>query len=174
LSIQKITLRLVRQLHLIVAVLRMNFHIHLRIKSRPISVILGTVVACALAILIATLAGRNTVAAGHESQQLSPAPGSEPSSPTTTETSANTQHFEGMVTCTRCGAKHSPKSGAPATQCAINCVREGASFALIDGDKTYELQGDLSVLKQLAGQRAKVVGVAQGNTIKVSSIAAAS
>jgi hypothetical protein len=151
----------------------MNFHINLRIKSRPISLMLGTIIACALAILIAMLAARTTVAAG-SSQQLNPALESEPSSPPATDAPANAQHFEGMVTCTRCGAKHSPKSGAPATQCAINCVREGASFALIDGDKTYELQGDLSVLKQLAGQRAQVVGVTQGNTIKVSSIAAAS
>jgi hypothetical protein len=146
----------------------MNFQFkHLRLKG----MMLGTVVACGLAILIAMSAARTTVAAGAESHQLIAAPVDSVSHPTADEP-ANAQHFEGMVTCTRCGAKHSPKSGAPATQCAINCVREGASFALIDGDKTYELQGDPSVLKRLAGQRAQVVGVAQGNTIKVSSIAA--
>jgi hypothetical protein len=136
------------------------------------SAMVGVVIACALVIVVAILASRTTVAAG--SPQLSAAQANEATPEAATVEPVNAQHFEGMVTCSRCGAKHSPKSEAPATQCAINCVREGAKFALIDGENTYELEGDLSTLKRLAGQRAQVVGVAQGNRIKVSSIAAAS
>jgi hypothetical protein len=41
---------------------------------------------------------------------------------------------------------------------------------LIDGDKSYNLQGDFAQLAQFAGQRAKIGGSLQGTTIRVSSI----
>ena len=137
------------------------------------TVMLGTVVACAVALLVAALASGSTVAAGAAPPQLNVAPRNESLPDTPTATLVNAQHFEGMVSCSRCGAKHSSKLELPATQCAVSCVREGASFVLIDGEKTYQLDGDLSVLKRLAGQRADIVGVVRGNTIKVSSIASA-
>lgn len=75
-----------------------------------------------------------------------------------------------MVTCSRCGAKHSAKLGKTATDCTLACVHSGGSFALVDGDKTYQLDGDLAVLKKIAGQRARIMGVAHGSTIKVESV----
>jgi len=79
-----------------------------------------------------------------------------------------------MVTCSRCGAKHSANLGKTAGDCTRQCVHGGATFALVDGDKTYALDGDVSVLKSVAGQRARVVGVVRGHTIKVSSVSGAS
>jgi len=61
-----------------------------------------------------------------------------------------------------------------ATNCTLACVHEGAKFALVDGERTYGLEGNEMLLKKVAGQRARVVGLVRGNTITVSSVAAAS
>jgi len=78
--------------------------------------------------------------------------------------------FHGMVTCSRCRAKHSPSLGRTATDCTLACVRLGSGFALIDGDNVYVLDGDPVLLKKVAGQRAEVFGALHGDTITVSSI----
>lgn len=124
-------------------------------------VALGTAIACALALLIATLgAAAVTVAGDPEAAQAAE------SSP------VHGQTYEGMVTCSRCGAKHSADLGKSAADCARQCVHFGATFALVDGDRTYLLDGDWNLLKRIAGQRARIVGVVQGKTIKVLSLAA--
>jgi hypothetical protein len=121
--------------------------------------LLGTVVAFALALLIATLgaAAASAAATGESARQ------------STRSTSGQT--YEGMVTCSRCGAKHSAALGQNAADCARNCVRGGANFALVEGNATYVLDGDLGVLGRLAGQRARIVGELNGNTIRISSAA---
>jgi hypothetical protein len=83
------------------------------------------------------------------------------------------QSFEGMITCSRCEARHQPGFDRSASNCVRICVRGGAAFALIDHEATYFLEGDLISLKKLAGQRARVVGTRTGNTIKVHSITSA-
>jgi hypothetical protein len=119
--------------------------------------LLGTAIACALALLIATLGAAAGATAGEA------AAGQD--SPSTTE-----QTYEGMVTCSRCGARHSGALGQTAADCARNCVRGGASFALVEPDATYILEGDLGVLGRLAGQRARIVGALNGKTIRISSV----
>jgi hypothetical protein len=52
-------------------------------------------------------------------------------------------------------------------------VRAGEQFVLIDGDKVYLLDGDLMALKQVAGQRVRIVGTLDGTKIAVRSVAAA-
>jgi len=122
---------------------------------------IGTAIALAIALLIATLgAAAVSVAAQDYAARESAAP------PTKT--------YMGMVTCTRCLAKHSAASGRTATNCVLICVHNGARFALIDGDKVYQLTGDVSLLKKFAGQRAQITGAAQDNTITVTSATAAS
>ena len=112
-------------------------------------VIIGTAVACVLALLIAAL-GATGAAVGAQSRQT----------------------YEGVVTCSRCGARHSAELGKTAADCTRICVHGGSRFALVDGDKTYLLQGDLSALKRAAGQRTSIVGTTTGTTIRVSSIGA--
>ncbi len=124
------------------------------------SVVLGTAMACALALLIAVLAAGTAALAGRDRSAQA----------TTESGSVQQRTYEGMVTCNRCGAKHSAKLARSATNCTLACVHGGAKFALVDGDKLYQLDGDLSVLKRHAGQRARVVGVMRGDAITVSSI----
>jgi len=118
----------------------------------------GTGVACAIALLIATL---GTMAGAGVSAMARPQ-----GTPTATQ-----QTYEGVVTCSRCGARHSAKLGATAADCALVCIRGGAKFALIDGEKTYQLDGNLSLLRRVVGERTQVGGVMTGNTIRVSSVA---
>ena len=122
-------------------------------------VLLGTAIACALALLFATL-GAAAGAAGGEAGARQPSPVE--------------QTYEGMVSCSRCGAKHSSELGQTATTCTRTCVNGGANFALVDVNATYLLEGDLDLLKKVAGQRARIVGALRGKTIMISSVAAES
>lgn len=129
---------------------------------------LGTGIACACALLIATLAALTatmTRPATAEAAQATPA------AQTADAPAEPLQTFEGMVTCSRCGAKHSAALGRTATDCTRQCVHSGANFALIEGDQTYQLTGNLAALKKVAGQRARLSGSIRGNTIHVRSIA---
>lgn len=118
-------------------------------------VLLASAAALALALFIATL-GAAAAAADreHESSQLNP---------------SGTTSFEGMITCSRCGAKHSAALDRSASTCVRVCVHGGAGFALVNADATYLLDGDMTVLKKLAGQRARVTGTRDGQFIKVTS-----
>ena len=120
-------------------------------------VALGTAIACALALVLATL---GAAAAAFAAQ-----------APTSHAIERSRHVLEGMVTCSRCGAKHSPAIGESAGDCTRRCVHVGSAFALVDGDRTYALDGDLMVLKKIAGQRARIVGTIHGNTINVISAA---
>jgi len=141
-------------------------------------VALGSMIACGLALLIATL-GAGAVALGGQaasgqstdSSSSSSLPVSSSASLAPSTTPARQETREGMITDSRCGAKHSADMAQTAGDCARRCVHGGAAFALVDGDKTYRLDGDLAVLKSVAGQRARVRGVVRGDSIKVSSVA---
>lgn len=80
------------------------------------------------------------------------------------------QTYEGVITDAHCGAKHQASLSKTAADCARSCVHAGSQFALVDGDKTYILSGDMERLKRAAGLRVKVVGMLSGDTIAVSSI----
>jgi hypothetical protein len=88
---------------------------------------------------------------------------------------AATQTFTGRVSDTMCGAKH--KEGIPAADCVRTCVKHGAKYALVVGDKVYTLdtadQATLDKLNKLAWEEAKVTGMASGDTISVKSVTAA-
>jgi|ERR1700733_10761308 hypothetical protein len=105
--------------------------------------------------------------------------GAQPTEPVAVSPSAQSlapqqtqQTYDGMVTCSRCGAKHSPASSRNASDCTRSCVHAGASFALIDGDVVYILKGNLDQVKKVAGQRATITGSIDGQTIQVSSVSA--
>jgi len=116
----------------------------------------GTSIACAFALLLAVAGSGAEAAGGEESGQ-----GGAVSVPQRT--------YEGMITDTHCGAKHDPLIARSATDCVRVCVHGGAQFALVFGDKTYILRGETAALKKLAGERARVTGTLDGNTITVSS-----
>jgi hypothetical protein len=78
--------------------------------------------------------------------------------------------YEGMITDTRCGAKHSVAIAKTAADCTLACVHAGEQFALISGDQVYVLRGDVGLLKPYAGQRVRVFGTLNGRTISVTSV----
>src|SRR3990172_1395887 len=84
------------------------------------------------------------------------------------------QTLEGTVSNTHCGLKHSA-SAADASGCVNGCVKNmGAKYALVVGDKVYELEGKAGDLEKLAGQKAKVTGTVDGMKVTVTSVAKAS
>ena len=64
-----------------------------------------------------------------------------------------------------------------AADCTRECVAKGAKYALVVGDKVYTLdtsdKASLDKLDKLAGEKAQVMGTADGDTITVSSVASA-
>jgi hypothetical protein len=88
----------------------------------------------------------------------------------------NNQTFTGKVSDAMCGAKHTEAGIAPA-DCVRVCVKKGAKYALVVGDKVYTLdtsnKAALDELNKLAWAQATVTGTADGDTISVKSVTAA-
>ena len=116
------------------------------------------VVALSLAILFTGAAGAFAAADGGK--------------PTTNQESSKVKGrvFAGLVTDDHCGGRHDMDSGKSTMECTKMCVRNGSKYVLVEGDKKYDLAGNESELDGLAGQRVKIVGSLDGNTIKVASI----
>ena len=121
---------------------------------------LGAAIAFAMIV-----AGGSVALAGHqnsaETQQALPSVPS-PGIATT---------FSGVVTDSHCGARHLRTSHLSPAECARECVRKGASYVLVDGDRRYVLSGGDEVLRKFAGTRVNVTGSREGGTILVSSAA---
>jgi hypothetical protein len=83
----------------------------------------------------------------------------------------SSQTFSGVITDMHCGPRHT-NSKEDASDCARKCVRDGSSYIIVDGDRSYQLDGDLLQLSELAGQRVTLTGVLNRNTIQVSSASA--
>jgi hypothetical protein len=83
--------------------------------------------------------------------------------------------FTGTVSDAMCGAKHEMPGDDAA--CTRACVDKGSKYALVVGDKVYVLEtadkAALATLNKQAGGKATVSGTLQGDTIDVSSVAAA-
>lgn len=88
---------------------------------------------------------------------------------------ASTQTYTGKVSDSMCGAKHS--AGVDPATCVRACVKKGAKYALVVGDKVYTLetesQANLDELNKLAWEEAKVTGTPNGDTISVKTVIAA-
>jgi hypothetical protein len=123
------------------------------------TIALISAIACVLALGIVALGA----IAGTE--VAAPAP-SQPD----TETSPQ-KSFDGMITDTRCGAKHSTAIGKTAADCTLVCIHGGEQFALVDGETVYALEGETLQLKRVAGQRVRIIGALKGNKLSVTSIA---
>ena len=78
--------------------------------------------------------------------------------------------FSGVLTDAHCGARHSSKSHLSAGDCARICLTQGATWALVDGEKLYTLKGNTPVLDKLAGERITVIGTLEGSTIQIQSV----
>jgi hypothetical protein len=82
--------------------------------------------------------------------------------------------FTGTVSDAMCGAKHMMEGDAA---CLRACVSKGSKYALVVGEKVYTLdtkdKATLDKLEKLGAGKATVKGEAEGDTIEVSSVAAA-
>lgn len=131
-------------------------------------VLLGAAIACALALLIATLGAAAGAAVDGLAVQAKPVPAEQ--APTQEDSAATEHTYVGMVTCSRCKAKHSAAMGQTADVCVRVCVHGGAHFALVNAESVYLLEGDMGALKRAAGQRVRVIGNLKGDTIRVASV----
>lgn len=85
---------------------------------------------------------------------------------------AASQTFTGTVSDDMCGKKHM-SSGKSDAACTRECVKMGSGYALLVGDKVYKLKGASAPLDKFAGGKAAVTGTVTGDTIQVTSVAAA-
>jgi hypothetical protein len=135
----------------------------------------GLVVALGIAVLIATVtAGAaviGTLRSSGSNVVLASTPTSMPNQMADLETKTQDPvTVAGLVTDNHCGARHDRGSGMSAADCARMCVRSGASYSLVTGDRKYALAEHTEELARLAGQRVTISGSIVGDTIKVSSI----
>lgn len=106
----------------------------------------------ALAVSLAILAGTLYAAKGNPPQKAT---------------------FTGVVTDSMCGAKHM-ESGDDA-KCTRTCVKGGAHYALLAGDKVYQLNGSSDDLDKLAGATVNITGaLSSEGVIEVASVQPAS
>ncbi|MBZ5696551.1 MAG: hypothetical protein LAN36_14475 [Acidobacteriia bacterium] len=87
------------------------------------------------------------------------------------DTGADTT-LTGIVSDAMCGAKHSMTKMSTA-DCVRMCVKGGQGFALVVGDKVYNLRGDSAELDKYAGQKVILKGKLRGDTVSVDSVAPA-
>lgn len=85
---------------------------------------------------------------------------------------ATTTSLTGVLTDSMCTKKHM-MSGKSNAECVRICVKDGANYVVVRGDKVYELKGDTKKFYALAGQKVKVSGDLKGNVFLVSAIAPA-
>jgi cytochrome c-type biogenesis protein CcmE len=116
-------------------------------------------VACAAAIVLAIVSATTALAVTTK----------KPSAEAKTETSVRQKVLKGVVSDTSCSAKHVSEDKT-AAECVRMCVRRGAQYALISGERVYLLDGNLAEVDRLAGQRAEVVGLLEGDQLTVRSI----
>lgn len=145
-----------------------------------LAVIFG--IACVLAVFFSTVAASSRVLDEPSTQQSGQAPSpdvhgskaqafnSQSASAQTANPQVGVQTYEGVVTDTRCGAKHTPAIAESAADCTRACVHAGEHFALVNGDKVYVLEGERELLKRAAGERVTLAGTLNGNTISVTAV----
>jgi hypothetical protein len=131
------------------------------------------VVALAMALLFASvtlafaLARTLSPAIGNDAKADAAAPAAEVAQ---TSTAGSAQTFAGLITDDHCGARHDMGSDKSPSECANACVHNGAKYALVDGDKSYALAGDVAELARASGRRVTLNGSLEGDTIQVTSL----
>jgi hypothetical protein len=80
--------------------------------------------------------------------------------------------WTGTISDSMCGASH---VSTPAKQCTTGCVKKGAKYVIVVGDKVYSIANqDAAGLAKYAGDSVKVTGKIDGDTITVAKITKAS
>ncbi len=80
--------------------------------------------------------------------------------------------WTGVISDSHCGLQHSTASDQAAS-CVAQCVKGGSKYVLVSGGKLYQLDPQDKIKPELAGRAVKITGTLSGDTITVSSAAAA-
>ncbi len=120
---------------------------------------------CCLIAVTATSLGITTLLAG---ASLAFGSGQEPALQSQEPLAPNV--ISGVVTDSRCRAKHASDSGKNSAECTRACVRHGAKYILLNGGTAYVLLGNRATLDKFAGQRVRIGGVLDGDTLRVQSV----
>jgi len=121
----------------------------------------GMLIACAVFSVALSIANLGASVHAHTEPESAPA---------APQSSIPAKSYDGVVTDTHCGAKHSAAIGETAGDCTRLCVHAGERFALVDGDQMYMLEGGSEALKRVAGERVGIFGTLNGNTISVVAV----
>lgn len=82
------------------------------------------------------------------------------------------ESWTGVISDSMCGASH---GSTPAKQCTLGCVKKGAKYVVVVGDKVYSIANQNAPgLAKYAGDNVKVTGTMSGDTITVKKISKAS
>lgn len=82
------------------------------------------------------------------------------------------QSWTGTISDSMCGASHGSN---PAKQCTLGCIKKGAKYVVVVGDKVYTVANQNAPgLMKYAGENVKVTGKMNGDTITVKKISKAS
>jgi Protein of unknown function (DUF5818) len=85
---------------------------------------------------------------------------------------ADKQTFTGVVSDDMCGRDHKMMNVKPDSKCVTECIKMGAKYNLLAGDKVYQLS-DQKAAEKFPAKKVTVTGTLDGKTIKVDSIALA-
>ncbi len=79
--------------------------------------------------------------------------------------------FTGVITDQMCGNDHKMMGVTPDSKCITECVKAGSKYALLSGATVYKLTDQIAPAK-FPGQKVKVTGTLNGDTITVKSVEA--
>lgn len=111
-------------------------------------------------VMAAMLAGVTVALAGGEPPQIPDYQQVDPTVPG--------ESFFGTITDARCGPRHAD-SEPDASECVRMCIRNGSRYVLAEGGRKYALAGNSWQFSHLAGKQVSLIGVLNGDSIKVSS-----
>ena len=87
-----------------------------------------------------------------------------------TGSSAFAATLTGTISDTMCGKDHAAMGNAKPADCTRECVKAGASYALVTSSKVYTLKGDKTQLDKFAGAKVTIDGDISGATVTAKSI----
>jgi hypothetical protein len=77
------------------------------------------------------------------------------------------QSWDGFISDSQCGYKHSLKS--PNQACIVACIKGGAAAVFVVDDKVYRIENP-DALKNYIGHRVTITGTLDGQTIHVDDV----
>ena len=79
------------------------------------------------------------------------------------------QPFTGVISDSMCKQKHM-LPGKTDAQCTEECIKAGASYILVSGNKVYALSAAKGLIAPFAGKKVQLQGNLQGSSISVTAI----